>query len=133
MYTGFLGIIALLMIAYSLSNNRKGIKFQTIFWGLGLQAFLGLIILKVPIVKSQFFFVDKIFKTLISFSDKGSDFLFSSFVPGVGYHEAMINFAFRALPVVIFFFKSHFNCIPFWDYTNFSKMDIFFDGKKHEN
>ena len=103
MYIGFIGIFTLLAIAYILSNNRRSIKFETIFWGLGLQAFLGLIILKIPLVKSQFFFVDKIFKTLISFSDKGSDFLFSSFIPGVGYHEAMINFAFRALPVVIFF------------------------------
>ena len=103
MYIGFIGIFTLLVIAYILSNNRRSIKFETIFWGLGLQAFLGLIILKIPLVKSQFFFVDKIFKTLISFSDKGSDFLFSSFIPGVGYHEAMINFAFRALPVVIFF------------------------------
>ena len=103
MYTGFIGLLSLLMIAYALSNNRKAIKFETIFWGLGLQAFFGIIILKVPFIKSQFFFVDKVFKTLISFSDKGSDFLFSSFVPGIGYHEAMINFAFRALPVVIFF------------------------------
>ena len=103
MYIGFIGILSLLMIAYALSNNRKAIKFETIFWGLGLQAFFGIIILKVPFIKSQFFFVDKVFKTLISFSDKGSDFLFSSFVPGIGYHEAMINFAFRALPVVIFF------------------------------
>ena len=103
MYTGFIGVFALLMIAYLLSNNRKAIKFETIFWGLGLQAFFGLIILKIPFIKSQFFFVDKVFKTLISFSDKGSDFLFSSFIPGIGYHEAMINFAFRALPVVIFF------------------------------
>ncbi len=103
MYTGFLGVFALLMIAYSLSNNRKEIKFETIFWGLGLQVFFGFIILKIPFIKSQFFFVDKIFKTLISFSDEGSNFLFSSFVPGIGYHEAMINFAFRALPVVIFF------------------------------
>jgi len=103
MYTGFIGILALLMIAYALSNNRKAIKFETIFWGLGLQAFFGLVILKIPFIKSQFFFIDTIFKTLISFSDKGSDFLFSSFVPGIGYHEAMINFAFRALPVVIFF------------------------------
>ncbi|MFL3007511.1 MAG: NupC/NupG family nucleoside CNT transporter [Candidatus Neomarinimicrobiota bacterium] len=103
MYTGFIGIFALLMIAYVLSNNRNAIKFETIFWGLGLQVFFGLIILKIPFIKSQFFFVDKVFKTLISFSDKGSDFLFSSFVPGIGYHEAMINFAFRALPVVIFF------------------------------
>ena len=103
MYMGFIGILALLMIAYALSNNRKAIKFETVFWGLGLQAFFGIIILKIPFIKSQFFFVDKVFKTLISFSDKGSDFLFSSFVPGIGYHEAMINFAFRALPVVIFF------------------------------
>ena len=103
MYIGFIGILALLMIAYALSNNRKAIKFETIFWGLGLQAFFGIIILKIPFIKSQFFFVDKVFKTLISFSDKGSDFLFSSFIPGIGYHEAMINFAFRALPVVIFF------------------------------
>ena len=103
MYIGFIGILSLLMIAYALSNNRKAIKFETVFWGLGLQAFFGIIILKIPFIKSQFFFVDKIFKTLISFSDKGSDFLFSSFVPGIGYHEAMINFAFRALPVVIFF------------------------------
>ena len=103
MYIGFIGIFTLLMIAYVLSNNRKAIKFETIFWGLGLQAFFGIIILKIPFIKSQFFFVDKVFKTLISFSDKGSDFLFSSFVPGIGYHEAMINFAFRALPVVIFF------------------------------
>ena len=103
MYTGFIGIFALLMIAYVLSNNRNAIKFETIFWGLGLQVFFGLIILKIPFIKSQFFFVDKVFKTLISFSDQGSDFLFSSFVPGIGYHEAMINFAFRALPVVIFF------------------------------
>ena len=103
MYTGFIGILTLLMIAYLLSNNRKAIKFETILWGLGLQAFFGFIILKIPLIKSQFFFVDKVFKTLISFSDKGSNFLFSSFVPGIGYHEAMINFAFRALPVVIFF------------------------------
>ena len=103
MYTGFIGIFSLLMIAYTLSNNRKAIKFETIIWGLGLQGLLGLIILKIPFVKSQFLFIDRVFKPLISFSDQGSDFLFSSFVPGVGYHEAMINFAFRALPVVIFF------------------------------
>ena len=102
-FSGFIGIFVLLIIAYLLSNNRKAIKFETIFWGIGLQVFFGLIILKIPFIKSQFFFVDTIFKTLISFSDKGSDFLFSSFIPNVGYHEAMVNFAFRALPVVIFF------------------------------
>ncbi|MEC7730087.1 MAG: nucleoside transporter C-terminal domain-containing protein, partial [Candidatus Neomarinimicrobiota bacterium] len=41
-----------------------------------------------------------------------------SFIPGVGYHEAMVNFAFRALPVIIFFSSLiavtyHFGIIQF--------------------
>ena len=36
MYTGFVGIIALLMIAYSLSNNRKGIKISNDILGIGI-------------------------------------------------------------------------------------------------
>ena len=32
-----------------------------------------------------------------------------------------------------FFFKSNFNCISFWDNSNFSKVDCFIDGKKYEN
>ena len=36
-------------------------------------------------------------------ADAGSDFLFTSFIPEVGYDQALINFAFRALPVIIFF------------------------------
>ncbi|MEC9376496.1 MAG: nucleoside transporter C-terminal domain-containing protein [Candidatus Neomarinimicrobiota bacterium] len=116
--TGFIGIVVLLGIAYALSNNRKAIKPRIVIWGIGLQVFLALIILKIPLVKSKFFFFDKLFKKLISFSDEGSDFLFESFVPGVGYHEAMINFAFRALPVIIFFSSLiavtyHFGIIQF--------------------
>lgn len=102
-FTGLFGIVALLGIAYLLSNNRKEIKPRTILWGIGLQLLFAIIILKIPFVKSQFSNIDGIFKKLISFSDAGSDFLFTSFIPDVGYHAAMVNFAFRALPVIIFF------------------------------
>ena len=101
--TGLIGIALLLGIAYALSNNRKAISTRTVVWGISLQIFFAIIILKIPFVKAQFSFVDTLFKKLISFSDAGGDFLFKSFIPGVGYHEAMINFAFRALPVIIFF------------------------------
>jgi len=116
--TGFIGIFVLLGIAYSISYNRSAIKPRIVIWGLGLQIFFALIILKVPFIKSKFFFIDKIFKTLISFSDKGSDFLFKSFIPDIGYHVAMVNFAFRALPVIIFFSSLiavtyHFGIIQF--------------------
>tara|TARA_A100001011_G_scaffold92650_1_gene97416 strand:+ start:26081 stop:27301 length:1221 start_codon:yes stop_codon:yes gene_type:complete len=116
--TGLIGIALLLGIAYALSNNRKAISARTVVWGISLQIFFAIIILKIPFVKAQFSFVDTLFKKLISFSDAGGDFLFKSFIPGVGYHEAMINFAFRALPVIIFFSSLiavtyHFGIIQF--------------------
>ena len=102
-FQGLTGILVLLGIAYLLSNNRKEIKIRTVLWGLGLQFSLALMILKIPFVKSQFSILDRIFKKVISFSETGSNFLFESFIPDVGYHVAMMNFAFRALPVIIFF------------------------------
>ena len=101
--SGFLGIVVILGIAVLLSKERKKIKIRIVLWGLSLQLFFSLIILKVPFIKAQFLYVDLFFKKLISFSDAGSNFLFESFVPEVGYHSALVNFAFRALPVIIFF------------------------------
>ena len=102
-FIGLLGIIVLLAIAFALSNNRKQINMRIIGWGLGLQAIFAIFILKTPIGGPLFGFLDKTIRKLISFSDAGSDFLFKSFVPDVGYHVAMVNFAFRALPTIIFF------------------------------
>ena len=115
---GLLGVIIILSMAYLLSNNRKAIKMDTIIWGIGLQLLFAIVILKVPFIESQFSNIDSIFKKLISFADAGSDFLFTSFIPEVGYHEAMVNFAFRALPVIIFFSSLiavtyHFGIIQF--------------------
>jgi CNT family concentrative nucleoside transporter len=40
---------------------------------------------------------------LISFSSSGSDFLFRSYIDGVGFHPGLVNFAFSTLPTIIFF------------------------------
>ena len=100
---GLLGIITLLGIAVAMSNNRKQINFRIVGWGLGLQLIFALFILKTPMGKPVFGFLDKVVSKLISFSDAGSDFLFTSFIPDVGFHPSLINFAFRALPTIIFF------------------------------
>ena len=94
--TGVIGIILLLGIAYLLSNNKKLIKLNIIGWGLGLQLSFAFIILKTPVGQFIFSNLNNIIVKLISFADAGSDFLFQSFVPGIGYHEGLINFAFRA-------------------------------------
>ena len=100
---GIIGVFVLLGIAYGISENRENINFRIILWGLSLQLIFAISILKTPIGKPLFGFLDKSISKLISFSNEGSSFLFQSFVPGVGYHDAMINFAFRALPTIIFF------------------------------
>jgi len=115
---GIIGMIFLLGIAFILSNNRRQINYRIIVWGLSLQFIFGILILKTPLGKPLFGFFDKVITKLISFSDAGSDFLFKSLVPGVGYHEAMVNFAFRALPTIIFFSSLmtvlyHFGVIQF--------------------
>ena len=102
-YTGILGIIVLLGIAFLLSNNKTKINKNIIFWGLGLQISFAIIILKTSFGKALFFYFNILIVKLISFADAGSDFLFTSFIPDVGYDQALINFAFRALPVIIFF------------------------------
>ena len=102
-FTGVIGVIVLLGIAYLLSNNRKMIDINIIIWGLGLQISFAFIILKTPLGRYIFTYLNNIIVKLISFADAGSDFLFTSFIPDVGYHVALINFAFRALPVIIFF------------------------------
>ena len=102
-YKGILGILTLLAIAYAMSNNRNRISFRTIYWGLGLQFIFAVFILKTPVGKPIFSFLDKIITKLISFSDAGSDFLFKSYVADVGVHPSLLNFAFRLLPTIIFF------------------------------
>ena len=100
---GILGIFVLLGIAYILSNNKSKIDFKLVSWGLVIQFLFALLILKSPIGKPVFSYLDKIITKLISFSDAGGDFLFKSFVPDVGFHVGLINFAFRALPTIVFF------------------------------
>jgi len=117
-YQGILGVLTLLAIAYGMSNNRTKINFRTIYWGLGLQFIFAVFILKTPIGKPIFSYLDKIMSKLISFSDAGSDFLFKSYVNEVGFHPALLNFAFRLLPTIIFFSSLmailyHFGIIQF--------------------
>ncbi|MFL2988562.1 MAG: NupC/NupG family nucleoside CNT transporter [Candidatus Neomarinimicrobiota bacterium] len=101
-FIGILGILAILGIAYVMSNNKKNIDLRIVVWGLGLQLLFGIFILVTPFGKPIFSWFDKLIKKLLSFSNDGSEFLFASFIDGK-MHPAVINFAFSVLPTVIFF------------------------------
>lgn len=101
-FIGIFGILAILGIAYLMSNNKKNIDLRLVLWGLGLQLLFGIFILVTPFGKPIFSWFDKLIKKLLSFSNDGSEFLFSSFIDGK-MHPSVINFAFSVLPTVIFF------------------------------
>ena len=102
-FSGLIGIFTLLFIAFLLSENKKNINVKTVSLGLSLQFIFAIFILKTPFGAPIFSFLDQSITTLISFSDSGANFLFTSYIDGVGFHPGLVNFAFKTLPTIIFF------------------------------
>ena len=101
-FRGILGIISLLLIAFLFSRNRKEINWMLVGKGLGIQTLFAILILKAPFISTGFEFIGKIFAKIISFTQEGTMFLFSSFETGV-IESPLANFAIMILPTVIFF------------------------------
>ena len=59
-FTGLIGIVVLLALAFLMSNNRKQINYKLVAWGLALQAGFALFILKTPIGLPFFKFFDSL-------------------------------------------------------------------------
>ncbi len=75
-FTGIIGIIVILGLAYLWSNNRKAINYRLVFTGLGLQIALAIFILKVPIGREIFHWLGKAINKLLDFSQEGGSFVF---------------------------------------------------------
>ncbi|QJD80913.1 NupC/NupG family nucleoside CNT transporter [Spirosoma rhododendri] len=97
-FTGLIGIVLILGIAFAMSNNRKAINLRTVGVGLGLQAGLAVFILKTAAGKNLFSIIGNYVKKLLDLADKGGDFVFGPLVS-----RAMLNRAFGQ--ETIFFFK----------------------------
>jgi CNT family concentrative nucleoside transporter len=75
-FTGIIGIIVILGLAFLWSNNRKAINYRLVFTGLGLQIALAIFILKVPIGQEIFYWLGKAINKLLDFSQEGGSFVF---------------------------------------------------------
>lgn len=104
-YIGILGFLVILGIAFALSNNRKAINYRTVGVGLLMQFLLAIFILKTPIGKSAFLYLGKIVQKLLTFSDKGADFVFGPLARDNQMMEVFgqnFIFFFRVVPTIIF-------------------------------
>ena len=101
-WRGLLGIFSLLLIALLFSSNRRAISWSLVAKGLTIQLIFAICVLKVPFVASFFEVISSFFVLIISFTQAGTDFLFSSFISGK-MEMALVSFVFQVLPTIIFF------------------------------
>ncbi len=99
---GILGMVVLIAIAYLFSNNKKAINWRTVGLGLLAQLILAIGILKVPLIREIFTILGKAFNKILTFTEAGTKFLFSSFVTNE-IESPLLNFAITILPTIIFF------------------------------
>ena len=99
-FTGILGIVTMLALAFLFSTNRRAIRVKTVAWGLGLQFAFAIFVLRVDYGRRMFQAVGDTANRVLSYSFAGSEFLFGP----LGKQGSNIGFifAFQVLPVVIF-------------------------------
>lgn len=98
---GLLGISVMLACCYALSANRSKINWKLVASGIGLQIVLAILILKVPYVGSFFEIIAVFFRSVLTFSEEGAEFIFGGLVSDTDSFGYII--AFQVLPTIVFF------------------------------
>jgi len=104
---GILGIAAMLLIAFLMSNNRKAVNYKTVGVGLALQFFLAIFILKFTPGKLMFEYIGRFVEKILEFANEGANFVFGplSNSPEVFrqlFGDKSFMFAMKLLPALIF-------------------------------
>jgi CNT family concentrative nucleoside transporter len=71
-----LGMVAFIALAWGISENRKRFPWRVVLWGLGLQMFFALVILKTDFGKAFFTFAQNAVSKLIGFANEGAKVVF---------------------------------------------------------
>jgi CNT family concentrative nucleoside transporter len=105
-FTGVIGIVIILGLAFLWSNNRKKINYRLVVTGLVLQVVLAIFILKVPLGQEIFAFLGKAINKLLDFSQQGALFVFGDLTKVTTIlPEGVVKsgvFLFVLLPTIIF-------------------------------
>ncbi|MGA7633075.1 MAG: NupC/NupG family nucleoside CNT transporter [Terriglobales bacterium] len=99
-FTGILGLLTMLGLAYAFSTNRRAIRLKTVAWGLGLQGAFAIFVLKIDLGRTLFQKAGDAVTRLLGYAFVGSQFVFGD-LGKQGSHLGFY-FAFQVLPTVIF-------------------------------
>ena len=98
-FTGLLGLITFLGLAYAFSTNRRAIKLRTVLWGLGLQIVFAFGVIKWHFGQVILHTISGFVTAMLGHSADGSSMVFGAIgTPG----NALSTFAFAVLPTIIF-------------------------------
>jgi CNT family concentrative nucleoside transporter len=98
-FTGLLGLITFLGVAYALSTNRKAIRWRTVAWGLGLQIVFAFLVIKWSYGQIILHVASSAVTSMLGHAADGSSMVFG---PLGDPHSALNVFAFAVLPTIIF-------------------------------
>ena len=99
-FTGILGLLTMLFLAWLFSTNRRAIRWRTVIWGLSLQILFAVIVIKGPIGRRILATVSAAITRMLDYSFAGSEFLFGEL--GKQHSSYGLIFAFQVLPAIIF-------------------------------
>uniref|UniRef100_H2ZUV3 Sodium/nucleoside cotransporter n=1 Tax=Latimeria chalumnae TaxID=7897 RepID=H2ZUV3_LATCH len=92
----FGGLVMYIVLMFIFSKHPTKVSWRVVCWGLGLQFILGLLILRTEPGFTAFEWLGTQVQIFLDYTDAGSKFVF-----GEKYTDH--NFAFKVLPIVIFF------------------------------
>ena len=97
---GLLGLLVLIGIAWSLSNNRSQVDWRLVVSGIALQIVIAVVVILVPGGRTFFEFFARFFVKIVEFALMGSSFLFGDLA---NVQKFGFLVAFQVLPTIIFF------------------------------
>ncbi len=98
-FTGLLGLIVFLGIAYALSTDRRAIRWRTVAWGLGLQLLFAFLVIKWNTGQAILHDVSGVITSLLGHSVDGSKLVFGDLGDPASATHVL---AFAVLPTIIF-------------------------------
>jgi CNT family concentrative nucleoside transporter len=99
-FTGILGLLTMMALAFAFSTNRRAIRVRTVVWGLVLQLAFAIFVLRVEFGRALFQKAGDAVTRLLSYSFYGSEFVFGELGKSGG--KLGFYFAFQVLPTIIF-------------------------------
>ena len=99
-FTGILGILVVLFLAWLGSTDRKHIRWRTIFWGLGLQLCFAFLVLRFSWGQEAMRAAGDVVQNMLASTYAGTSVLFGQLGVPTGSFGSI--FAFQVLPTIIF-------------------------------